>query len=71
MLRSHITRVPCVDLSTDATEDQRSIGEERALELSDMVNKFILRRTNSILSKHLPPKVSIIHSLRYFNVKMQ
>ena len=41
----------------DATELQQALGQERSLELSAAVNEFILRRTNTILSDHLPPKV--------------
>ena len=42
----------------DATELQQALGQERSQELSAAVNEFILRRTNTILSDHLPPKVS-------------
>ena len=41
----------------DATEKQLALAQERNGELSELVNKFVLRRTNTILSKHLPPKV--------------
>jgi DNA repair and recombination RAD54-like protein len=40
-----------------ATEKQRKAGEEAGNELSRVVNQFILRRTNTLLSKHLPPKL--------------
>lgn len=40
----------------DAAEDQRKKGDECTAELLGVVNKFIIRRTNDILSKYLPVK---------------
>ena len=41
-----------------STADEAQLGLNRSDELSKIVNDFILRRTNSLLSAHLPPKVS-------------
>ncbi|KAL4808273.1 vacuolar protein 14 C-terminal Fig4p binding-domain-containing protein [Aspergillus unguis] len=38
------------------TEEDRKKGDERLAELSGIVNKYIIRRTNDILSKYLPVK---------------
>lgn len=43
----------------NSTADEAQLGEERSSELSAIVNEFILRRTNSLLSAHLPPKVNV------------
>ncbi|XP_049935835.1 DNA repair and recombination protein RAD54 isoform X2 [Nymphaea colorata] len=40
-----------------ATAEERQLGLERSAELSMKVNQFILRRTNALLSEHLPPKI--------------
>lgn len=40
-----------------ATEEEKKLGTERSAELSAKVNQFILRRTNALLSNHLPPKI--------------
>lgn len=40
-----------------ATEEEKKLGAERSGELSVKVNQFILRRTNALLSNHLPPKI--------------
>ncbi|BAU00864.1 hypothetical protein VIGAN_10250000 [Vigna angularis var. angularis] len=40
-----------------ATVEEKKIGAERSAELSVNVNRFILRRTNALLSNHLPPKI--------------
>lgn len=40
-----------------ATDAERSLAAERSAQLSVFVNRFVLRRTNTLLSKHLPPKI--------------
>ena len=40
----------------DGTDADRQKGDERLSELLTLVNKFIIRRTNDILSKYLPVK---------------
>ncbi|KAL8151353.1 hypothetical protein V2J09_021161 [Rumex salicifolius] len=41
----------------NATAEEKVLGAERSIELSAKVNQFILRRTNTLLSNHLPPKI--------------
>lgn len=40
----------------DASEADRRLGDESTAGLLDIVNKFLIRRTNDILSKYLPIK---------------
>lgn len=40
----------------DGTEKDREKGDQKLSELGALVNKFIIRRTNDILSKYLPVK---------------
>ncbi|GMH02698.1 hypothetical protein Nepgr_004537 [Nepenthes gracilis] len=39
------------------SEAEKKLGVQRSLELSGKVNQFVLRRTNALLSNHLPPKM--------------
>ena len=41
-----------------ATDKEVQLAAERQEEMNKHCNDFILRRTNTILSDHLPPKVS-------------
>eukprot|EP00820_Chromera_velia_P018062 Cvel_27209.t1-p1 / transcript=Cvel_27209.t1 / gene=Cvel_27209 / organism=Chromera_velia_CCMP2878 / gene_product=DNA repair and recombination protein RAD54, putative / transcript_product=DNA repair and recombination protein RAD54, putative / location=Cvel_scaffold3361:10087-17071(+) / protein_length=583 / sequence_SO=supercontig / SO=protein_coding / is_pseudo=false len=43
----------------DATDAQQARAQHRLAELSEMTNQFILRRTNEILAKVLPPKLML------------
>ena len=53
----HYERPILAGREPDASESELELARERNAELSELVNKFVLRRTNTILSKHLPPKV--------------
>lgn len=48
----------------DSTADEAQLGLDRSSELSQIVNDFILRRTNALLSAHLPPKAHIHPAFR-------
>ncbi|KAM3614108.1 uncharacterized protein V6R79_010340 [Siganus canaliculatus] len=39
------------------TEEERVLGEERAAELSRLTGTFILRRTQEIINRYLPPRL--------------
>lgn len=43
-----------------ATKEELSLGEERGAELSRMTQMFVLRRTQEINNKYLPPKREIV-----------
>ncbi|XP_045214177.2 DNA repair and recombination protein RAD54B-like [Mercenaria mercenaria] len=43
-----------------ATKEEISLGEERGAELSRMTQMFVLRRTQEINNKYLPPKRDIV-----------
>jgi len=44
----------------DCTDKEKSRGEEKLQKLLDIVNKCMIRRTNDILSKYLPPKTEMV-----------
>ncbi|XP_070187722.1 DNA repair and recombination protein RAD54B-like isoform X2 [Littorina saxatilis] len=43
-----------------ATKDIVDLGEERAAELSRLTRMFVLRRTQEVNNKYLPPKVELV-----------
>ena len=49
----------------DASESDRQKGTEKLNELVSLVNKCIIRRTQAILSKYLPIKVSAVSACMY------
>ena len=50
----HYERPILAGREPDASESELELAKDRNAELSELVNKFVLRRTNTILSKHLP-----------------
>ncbi|TRY69409.1 hypothetical protein TCAL_13441 [Tigriopus californicus] len=44
----------------EATEEQRQIGQSALEVLTDLTNRFILRRTQDIISKYLPSKTEFV-----------
>ena len=55
--RKHFENPILASREPDATPELLQKGEQRSQELSSIVNAFILRRTNTLLSKFQPPKV--------------
>ena len=55
---THITRAR--DTVNKYNEDIIEVGEEKSNELIRLTKKFILRRTNDILNKYLPPRTDLI-----------
>ena len=55
---THITRAR--DTVNKYNDDIVALGEEKSNELIAITKKFILRRTNDILNKYLPPKTDLI-----------
>ena len=55
--RKHYENPILASREPGATDEQLAKGAERSEELSGIVNAFILRRTNKLLSEFQPPKV--------------
>ncbi|CCE65698.1 hypothetical protein TPHA_0M01230 [Tetrapisispora phaffii CBS 4417] len=48
------------DVNNRYNEDILSIGSEKSKEMIQITKRFVLRRTNSLLTKYLPPKNDVI-----------
>ena len=57
VFRKHYENPILASREPGATDAQLQKGAERSEELSGIVNDFILRRTNKLLSEFQPPKV--------------
>lgn len=55
----------------ECLETDADLGAERSAELSAIVNQFVLRRTNVLLKKHLPPKVIQVVCCRPSQLQIQ
>ena len=44
----------------ECDEDQRFMGEDVAKQLAELTSQFVLRRTQEVMSAHLPPKVECV-----------
>ena len=49
----------------DATDKEKEIGDQKLSDLSKLVSKFIIRRTNDILSKYLPIKYEYVVFVKF------
>ena len=44
----------------ECDEDQLEIGNDCAAQLSHLTSQFVLRRTQQVMTDHLPPKVESV-----------
>lgn len=58
--RKHYENAILKGRDADATDKEVETGQKKLTELSQMVSKFIIRRTNDILSKYLPVKYEYV-----------
>jgi len=52
-------------------EQEQELGVQRLAEMGLIVNRCIIRRTNDILSKYLPPKVEHVVCCRLSAVQVR
>ncbi|XP_077023333.1 DNA repair and recombination protein RAD54B isoform X2 [Tamandua tetradactyla] len=43
-----------------ASEEEKELGEKRAAELTSLTGLFVLRRTQEVINKYLPPKIETV-----------
>ena len=69
MFRRYYEQPILIGREPQADSVEQREGMERSAELSAIVNQFVLRRTNTLLSAHLPPKVMQVVCCRPTNLQ--
>ncbi|KAG5185679.1 SNF2 family N-terminal domain-containing protein [Tribonema minus] len=67
--RRHFLSAITAAREPDATDGQRAKAQKVQNEMSTLVNEFILRRTNTLNAKHLPPKLVQVVACRLTDVQ--
>ena len=55
--RRHFQSPILIGREPDCSDEEEALGNQRSQDLSDIVNDFILRRSNELNRKHLPEKI--------------